>query len=201
MDFLQSLVAEPEQVNVIGCSAGSLGAVLNAPFVFNRYPNANAYRVFGDSEVGIVTAKQWDGAWESWHLTLAPFIPALAPTYTRQWTNSIAGTVLSAQANYYGPKSTFIMYSSDYDLVQTTFYDLGGGGGDWSTLMRSELNQMIGNTTNTGYYIASGGNHCVDEKDGFFDLVTNGVYLHQWVSDAFAGNSFSRTVDCAPNCL
>jgi hypothetical protein len=46
------------QVNVMGCSAGSLGALFNAPFVFKRFPNAT-HRVWGESEVGVVSGAQW----------------------------------------------------------------------------------------------------------------------------------------------
>jgi hypothetical protein len=42
----------------MGCSAGSLGALLNAPFVFKRFPNA-VYRVWAESEVGIWGPTQW----------------------------------------------------------------------------------------------------------------------------------------------
>ncbi len=42
----------------MGCSAGSLGAFINAPFVFKRFPQS-VHRVWGDSEVGIVSASQW----------------------------------------------------------------------------------------------------------------------------------------------
>ena len=46
------------QVNVMGCSAGSLGALFNAPFVFKRFPNAT-HRGWGESEVGVVSGAQW----------------------------------------------------------------------------------------------------------------------------------------------
>jgi hypothetical protein len=48
----------PLQVNVIGCSAGSVGALLNAPFVFKRFPDA-VHRVWSESAVGTWAPGQW----------------------------------------------------------------------------------------------------------------------------------------------
>lgn len=42
----------------MGCSAGSLGAMLNAPYIFKRFPDA-VHRLWAESEFGILTPAHW----------------------------------------------------------------------------------------------------------------------------------------------
>ena len=151
----------------MGCSAGSLGALLNAPFVFKRFPDAT-HRVWAESEVGLWGPTQWydllsesqlyfcccflhskysmrkspsfranniylidfhflhspntdqllrAGAWNNWNIQLAPWIPALAPQYTKPYTTDVTAYIVSETALFY-PTSTWGLYTSNSDSVR-----------------------------------------------------------------------------------
>ena len=42
------------EIGVTGCSAGSLGQLLNMPFVFDRFPDVTNQVAFGDSFIGVI---------------------------------------------------------------------------------------------------------------------------------------------------
>jgi hypothetical protein len=119
-DYMKA--APPRQVNVAGCSAGSLGAFVNAPFVFETFPDA-VHKVWGDSEIGIVAPAQWAGAWSNWQIQLAPNIPGLARRYTEPYRSDITGYMLVQMANYY-PSAVFGAYTSNADTVQARCLDV-----------------------------------------------------------------------------
>jgi len=199
LQFIQTKISNPTQVNVVGCSAGSLGAFLNAPFVFEHFPEAVNYRVWGDSEVGILSQAQYEGAWKNWELQLAQWIPGLASPVARQWTSTISGYIIVQAAGYY-TNSLWAAYTSDFDLVQSSFYSMGGGTGNWGQLMRDQFKYIYANASNVASYIAPGGAHCVDGDSGYYSVTSSGVSLYEWVQQVFDGTP-QQQVDCNPNCL
>lgn len=78
LDYAFKAVAAPTLTATIGCSAGSLGAVINAPYVMSQYPSVRSF-TFHDSYVGVLSRYQFSEAVKNWHLQFSPSIPALAP--------------------------------------------------------------------------------------------------------------------------
>jgi Pectinacetylesterase len=190
----------PSEVATIGCSAGSLGAFINAPYVMHHFPNARTHYVWGDSEVGILTSSQYDGAWNNWHMQLAPFVPRLAENYTRNYTPAVVGYIVVESAKFFS-NSTWAAYCSDFDLVESSYYKLGGGKGDWTTLMRDQFKQVHANSTNVMSYIAPGGAHCVSDNDNYWNVKSDSVLLSNWIEGLLNGTRIETAVDCTPNCL
>jgi hypothetical protein len=149
-------------------------------------------------QVGVVSPNQWSGAWNNWGIQLGN-VPGLEPRYTKAYRTDITGYIIYTTAHYYS-HALFGAYSSNSDAVQSGFYYVGGGTQDWTTLMRTELSEVVGNSSNVYTYIAPGDAHCRNDDDGFWSVQsgTPAVLLSDWVSSLVALNkSTARAVDCS----
>jgi hypothetical protein len=69
--------------------------------------------------------------------------------------------------------------------------------------MRTELNEINGNCSNTYVYIASGDAHCQNDGEDYWTVSSGAtpVLLSDWVNSLVArSKSTQHAVDCAPNC-
>jgi hypothetical protein len=195
LDWLKKNVPKPEATLTAGCSAGSIGSLIWAPWVMNEYPNANNFH-FSDSYVGVFGREQYEGGVKNWDMphALPPFIPGLQKAASA-WSEDVGGKIITLGANYF-PKSHFSSYTSDADEVQTSYYKLGGGvGKDWTKKMREELSYVHNNTKNVGTYIANGNAHCRSQDDGFFTVKSHDVLLYKWFTNVVEGKALAN-VDC-----
>jgi hypothetical protein len=123
----------PDVVATVGCSAGSLGGIINAPYVFDHYPDARTL-YFGDSYVGVISTVQFKAGLENWDLQFDPMVKGLdKPSLERVGNNKTinAGVyIINATLSTY-PKQQFASYTSNDDAVQSTFFTLGAGIGSW----------------------------------------------------------------------
>jgi hypothetical protein len=190
----------PEVVATVGCSAGSLGAIINAPYVNAQFPNAKRHLYFGDSYVGVISTQQFSDGVQNWDLAFSPSVPGLdhANLVKVAGNKSIdAGLYIVNATMNAAPKTLqFSSYTSSADAVQSTFYTLGGGI-DWVGHMRhltSTVHKLHGDKYST--YIAPGSAHCRTQDDGIYDVVSDNIKLSDWLTNFVTNNITNRAVDC-----
>lgn len=181
----------PEIVTATGCSAGSLGSLAKWPFLKEAYPSAQTV-VWGDSYIGVVGEPQWDGGFANWGLQL-PNLPGY--TGHSEYHNDEGCYLHNVSANAY-PQARLGWYTSNADTVQTEFFSVGGGSGNWVTAMRAQVACMQKNDANERTFIAAGDAHCVSQDDGWYSVASSGVNLVEWVAGLVEGTSNTANVDC-----
>jgi hypothetical protein len=204
LQWVYQHVKAPKTAAVIGCSAGSLGALIHAPDVFGHYSGARSF-YFGDSYVGVITTEQFAAGVKRWDLRFSPNVPGLArPLVDKVASNASVDAglfIVNATLSAY-PKHRFASYTSNADSVQSAFFAMGGGNIlQWTKTMRNHLlatHQLF--PTQFASFVASGVDHCRSQSNVFYNVKTTGVYLYQWVA-ALAGGVLPETqaaVDCCP---
>ena len=190
---------KPDTVATIGCSAGSLGAIINVPYVNTQYPNSKQM-YFGDSYVGVISTEQFADGITNWNLQFSPSVPGLdAANLARVAANSsidaglyiVNNTILAAPND-----CEFASYTSNADAVQSSFYALGGGVG-WTKHMRhltSTIHATHGNQYST--FIAPGSRHCRTQDDGLYEVESDEIKLGDWMTSFVEGKITNRNVDC-----
>ena len=113
---------DPEIIATIGCSAGSLGGIINAPYLMSRYKkSAGRTFYFGDSYVGVITSQQFKEGVKNWDLQFSPAVPGLDPVgIARVTANSSINPgayIINATLSAF-PGSQFSSYTSNNDAVQ-----------------------------------------------------------------------------------
>jgi hypothetical protein len=191
--------AKPDVVATIGCSAGSLGAIINVPYVDVQYPTAKQM-YFGDSYVGVISTQQFSDGITNWDLQFSPSVPGLdAANLARVAADPTidAGLfIVNATISASNPDCEFASYTSNADAVQSSFYTLGGGT-DWTGHMR-HLTATIHATHGSQYstYIAPGSRHCRTQDDGLWSVKSDEILLGDWMTAFVADNIVQRQVDC-----
>jgi len=194
--------AKPDVVATIGCSAGSLGAIINAPYVNAQYPNA-IHQYFGDSYVGVISSQQFADGVKNWDLSFSPSVPGLdhANLVRVAANKSIdAGLFIVNATITASPDTQFASYTSSADVVQSSFYTLGGGI-DWVNHMR-HLTETVHDLHGSQYstFIAPGDAHCRTQDDGVYNVVSDDIKLGDWMTAFAEGKITNRKVDCKPKC-
>ena len=207
-----------------------MGSFVNAPYWNHQYPNAKkkvhwpvddcgmcilrstrcpeSYSPFpplsnrADSYLGVTTDKQFTEAYNNWNMQFAPFIPGLdkKSLFPFKFPDSMV-QIIAASFSFF-PGSTTSVYTSNADIVQESYFTLGGGNIlDWTKLARAEISAVTKSSVAKQFtsYIAKGGDHCRSQDDGFYSVSQNGVKLFEWVTD-IVGGSVPAPVDCKPNC-
>jgi hypothetical protein len=207
VEYAYKVVPNPSDVFTTGCSAGSLGSIIWAPYVMDHYKGAKNTHM-GDSYVGVLAQNQWNAAVKNWGFqhALAPFIPAYAPDKILGHFERDEGAVLLSGATQYPPfaKNVFSYQTSNADAVQSAFFLLGGGNIlNWTKIMRWQKDEMHDEKSkfyspNFGSFVHKGSEHCVTGGSGFYSTTSSGVALVDFVSDLLAGKT--ADVDCEPHC-
>ena len=203
LDYAFKAVAAPTLTATIGCSAGSLGAVINAPYVMSQYPSVRSF-TFHDSYVGVLSRYQFSEAVKNWHLQFSPSIPALAPAELERVAadDSVdpGHYMLNSTLAATGEEHRFAFYTSDKDLVQRSFFALGGNLTNWTAAMRTLLGRLHAAYPAAQYstFIASGEHHCRMTDDSIYKTSAKGVNLGDWMGRVVAGNltDDDARVDC-----
>lgn len=190
LDWTTANYPDAGQLFVTGTSAGSYGALFNAPRIFDAYPNAEKW-VLGDAGVG-VTPGGW-GGFDVWGL--ADHLPEGAAASAPDAGITTAVTVYTAQTY---PDAHVAHYTSTADSVQVAFYALmGGRAREWTAGMRAEL-APLESLANARVYIAPGASHGILPGDGFYTMTADGVPFADWLTDWLAGEPV-ESVTCL-NC-
>lgn len=193
--WLYTHYPSPEAIFVTGCSAGSVGSALFAPYVMERYPGARVTQL-GDS-LAFVFHRPVD--MESDYRAGQNFpewIPALQDLDPRAFTMAAFYT---AVANHY-PQARFSQFNTVRDRVQDRYYlAIGGQPGQFEADLQASLDEIHAHTDNFRSFSAGGNAHCVLPNGRFYSYAAQGVALRDWVADLAAGRDVPsvRCRDCA----
>jgi hypothetical protein len=173
----------PESVFVTGCSAGSMGSIMFAPYLIDHYKDAPVYQL-GDSLAYVFHRPvQIQTGWHA-HDNFAKWIPELEEIRPGEFTSA---HFYSAIANFY-PDYTFAQFNSLYDSVQQFFYTaVGGEAENWAGDLQASLDEIHANSPNFRTYVAGGTLHCITPRNAFYTYATNGVRFVEWVRDLANG--------------
>ncbi|MEO8285704.1 MAG: pectin acetylesterase-family hydrolase [Chloroflexota bacterium] len=180
--------AAPESVFVAGCSAGSVGSILFAPYVIRHYDKANVTQ-FGDSEAYVFDHPvdlQTD--WHA-HDNFPNWIPAVSQISAGNFTMS---AFYKAIANYY-PAKSFSQYNTEHDTTQQLFYFAAAlqtkTPPPWEDALDASLFDIHNAAPNFHTFMGPGSEHCVTPRDKFYSETSSGVSLRVWVADLANGKS------------
>jgi hypothetical protein len=185
MEWIYRNLTAPESIFVTGCSAGSIGSIMFAPYIINRYPTSRVVQ-FGDAEAYVFHRPvdlQTD--WRA-HDNFPSWIPGMAQIKPGDFT---IAKFYSAVARFY-PEYVFSQYNSAHDSVQQRyFYAILGTPtpGAWEAALAASHAEIHANVPNFRTYTDSGSGHCVTPRPDFYTREVNGVRLVDWVSDLARG--------------
>jgi hypothetical protein len=182
LDWAFQRVPRPKRVVVAGCSAGSVGSVLHAPRIIERYAGARVVQL-GDS-LGYLFSEPTDlRPWQA-HALLPEWIPAVRSLRPGAFTMP---RLVGAVADYY-LTSTFAQVNFREDAVQRAYFQAAGGrAGDFDRALLGNLAAIRDGTPNFRSCLLDGSDHCALSSGRFYGLRSGGIALHDWVADLAAG--------------
>lgn len=175
LDWFFEAYPDPEQVWVIGSSAGSLASLYYYPDVVTQYPEAEV-SLFGDGYLGVFP-RGWD-AMQKWNIgaNLPTEIPEIAVLDLLDF--AISDIVLAATRFY--PEDQFAIYTHAADSFQLAYYGLIGGDMTTWYIERDRMLSAYDNQSNLHYYMGEGVLHTVLAFDEFYTMTTDGVAIRDW---------------------
>ncbi len=201
LDWVYESFSAPEDIFVTGCSAGSYGSALWAPWIMQHYPNARVSQ-FGDSGAGIITKSFFEDSFPSWNAEQAfpSFIPALDPAKVDLLSTELPD--LYAGVGNFFPTQRVSQYNTTFDENQTFYYiAMGGEGGAeaWSKKMLGSVKEIEQRAANFGSFGAAGEQHCILPYDNFYSVNVDGYRLVDWLKDMVAREPVERVActDCS----
>jgi hypothetical protein len=181
-DWTVENVPAAERVFVSGCSAGSAGSALLAPYLIESYPDADIEQL-GDSLAFVfgsavdLTAFGAEGV-----LPLA--VPELRGIDLTSFETSDYYAAIAARY----PNTTFAQLNSSHDRIQRLFYEgLSGEPGEFATDLRASLAAIHAQADSFRSCTLGGGEHCFIDRDRFYTRAADGVALRDWVGDLALG--------------
>jgi len=180
-------VPRPNRVVVAGCSAGSVGSILHAPWIIEQYPDAQVAQL-GDS-LGYLLNEPGDlRPWQAYAL-LPDWIPAVRALPPGQLT---LPRLYEAVAAHY-PRSAFGQVNFRQDPVQRAYFAAAGGRPEnFDRALLGNLAEIRANVPNFRSCLLDGSGHCALPSDDFYRLRSGGVALRDWVADVAAGRNVAN---------
>ena len=201
LDWIYKGFKKPEKILAAGCSAGSVGCIGWAPYIMDHFSESENYQL-GDSFVGVMTEGLFTEAlpsWDIWGLFSGSPVPGLTKPDLIAHKDTMMAYVYIKSAEHF-TTNTFSQYNSEYDQVQTAFYELSEGQGgvkEWSKKMNLYIDDIHKEvTSNFVSFIGAGKQHCYLPDDDFYQKTTDGVKLRDWVADIVNDDSPDKKVDC-----
>jgi len=206
----------PEMVFVTGSSAGSYGALFNAPLLHRVWPESQ-FRVLGDAGNGVITTYFLQHEFSNWNFkgNLPKDIPGVIESIDGG-TGMVA--YIEAVAAYF-PNTNWAHYSTAYDGSmggQTGFYNVMAqpsiahwpnwweSSCDWNEIMV----QQAGDTytavhatpaDNYRYYIGNGSRHTMWGSNKVYTDTSGGVQLIvDWINAMLTGGPGWGNVQASP---
>ena len=185
IDWVGKRVRRPTSVFVTGCSAGSVGSAVFAPFLIERYEDARVTQL-GDS-LSFVFHRALDlqedyGA----HDNFPAWIPALRALEPGTFT--MARYYAAVARHYRGNR--FAQFNYSRDRVQRMFYEaVGGDPDDFPVDLQENLDAIRRTSPNFRCYTADGDGHCILNRRDFYTHETGGVRLRDGVAALEDGRS------------
>lgn len=178
----------PESVFVIGCSAGSIGSAMFAPYLMEHYPQAQVSQL-GDS-LGFLFSQPTDvEAYYGASAVFPDWIPALQALDPTTFTMA---DYYTAVASHY-PQRIFSQFNWSLDGVQERFYTAGGGDpANYGGVIAAALDQIHAKTPNFRSYTALGSGHCITPSDFFYGEEVDGLRFRDWMADLANGEEVSN---------
>lgn len=196
LEWISAHYQTPKEILVSGCSAGAYGSIYWAPYLNRQYPAARLVH-FGDSGAGILTPEFMSSGFPLWNVVAnAPdWIPGLNPAEA-DFNKLALSDVYRAVAGYL-PEARFAQFNHFDDAVQQAFYwRMGGDPLTWTTRLLGEQDQLTASLSNYRTFIAPGSDHCVTTGEQFYETISDGVQLKNWLSDYIGGHD-PQSVACA----
>lgn len=181
LDWTYANYTGVEKLVVTGSSAGSIGAIFNAPYVLDHYRAARAL-VFGDAYLGIIP-DNWTGL-QLWGTgaNLPPLDAYANLTLGVNFADQLYTALLQAF-----PDAIAAEYTSAGDQVQMLYYIYQGGTMDEWTARRAAYLDDLDQLPNFRAYVGWGVSHTVLAFPLFYELQVNGVRFRDWFADLVDG--------------
>jgi hypothetical protein len=226
LDRLTELYADigqpPEQIVLLGSSAGGYGALYSMPAVARSFPLTPDLRLVSDSANGIVGRDLYDqaltpgGVWGAWR-NLAP---ELEEAFLSEPNDIVANSFRDLGWSY--PSARLGQYTRAYDAAQIFFYNVSKhidrptlwtdptqlfiAALEWSLHARGAMWQTAWMTWNYRFYLARGAEHTILGLDELYrERSARGVPFSAWLADMLGAEhpyrSQWRNLSCAPYCL
>lgn len=183
LEWPYEFVPDPEEVFVTGCSAGSMGSIMFAPYLIEQYPNARVTQL-GDSLSFVFPrpVNLQDGY--KAHDNFPDWIPALQAIQPGQFVMS---DYYIGVANHYSD-NTFAQFNTQGDDVQYRYYSAFGGTHDQFLVdLSARLSDIHASAENFRTYTGEGSSHCILPRNDFYSRDTDGVAFSDWITDLANG--------------
>ncbi len=182
---------DPTNLIVTGSSAGSYGAIFNAPYVLSHYSKAQA-AVFGDAGVGVGgagSAGKGAGNISVWG-SLKNVYKNIG--YLAAVTKGDVVSGLWAGAAQTFPNVSFGLYTAYADETQISYYVLGGGtAADWTPQMEKILSGLD-RYSNFHSYIAPGVVHTILPRPLFYTMRVADTPFRQWFTNLISDGTLEN---------
>jgi hypothetical protein len=183
LDWVYENFEQPESIFLAGCSAGSVGSAMHAPYIIEQYPEANVNHL-GDS-LALVLDRPVDmqAGWRA-RDNFPEFVEGMPELKRRNFEMS---EFYSLVAGHY-PESDFGQLNSLHDQVQVTNYaQLGGDEQNWVADFDASLSTIHSNAPNFHSLTFGGSEHCILNRPIFYTYAVEGIRLRDWVADYSTG--------------
>lgn len=200
LDWTYANYPDPSSVALMGCSAGSYGAIVHAYNVMGNYSDIPVTHL-SDAGVGVVPPG-WS-AFENWGFLEnlpAELVEAGQMSYETFTLNDLYAQTAAAY-----PNNTFAQYTTVADTTQIQFYAIQGGDPhQWPQGMQTRLTELSMTVPNFDAYIAGGSSHCILPEPHFYTMEIAGVNFRDWVAARLAGEETGDVVcdmesgECSP---
>ncbi|HVU14517.1 MAG TPA: pectin acetylesterase-family hydrolase [Phototrophicaceae bacterium] len=202
LDWTYAHYPNPTNLIVTGSSAGSYGAIFNAPYILSHYSQAQA-AVFGDAGVGVGGAgagASAAGAESAANIGVWGTLKNVYKNigYLATVTQGDVASGLWAGAAQTFPNVSFGLYTTYADETQTSYYVLGGGtAADWTPGMEKILSGLD-RYGNFHSYIAPGSVHTILPRPLFYTMRTDETPFRQWFTTLISGGALANVActDC-----
>jgi len=193
LEWAYEQFAAPESVFIAGCSAGSLGSIVHAPYIIEHYQPARVTHL-GDGAGGYRGTAQ-TVALQAWNTVdaMPGWLPELASMTPEPFAFEKLFTVPAAAY----PDVIFSQVNRKSDPVQA-IYIAALGLMPYAEALAENHAQIEAGTDSFRYYTAWGSGHCLIDSPDFYRMQTNGVRLRDWVAGLAAGQPVEN-IECV-NC-
>jgi len=211
---------DPDFVFVTGSSAGSYGAIFNAPSLMQFVYPQTEFAVLGDAGIGVVTQPWLERYQDSPELqdgqvwNLQKNFPNYIEGIELPISNLSLGNFMAAMANAY-PNNRFASYESAYDGGdggQTSFYHIMKSGPnvlqwpswwvdqcEWTACMREFVDTIAGEAPNYRSYTGAGSRHTIYGSDKVYTDTTGlvpAITFRDWVNAMINDDVGWVNLDC-----
>lgn len=186
MDWIYANFGGPESIFVTGCSAGSIGSIIHAPFLARHYSRSRVDQL-GDSEAFVFDhALNLDPEYQAYN-NIPEWLPGLKEM-------AVDGQLTMAKfyagiANFF-PDHTFSQYNTAHDSVQQRYYFAAKRTPTpepWENALEASLGEIAQSAPNFRSFVAAGDGHCITPGGSFYTEETNGIRFRDWVADMAKG--------------